>query len=108
MTSPRPSRNIGFFLFCSQSKLLFDNARQFTARFFADLCRILGVYNLHTVTYHPPSNWQAEQFNGTHVPAIRHYVADHSRVRDKFMDAITHAYSTHPHSGTGFAPIELV
>ena len=33
--------------------LLSDNARQFTARFFQDVCRILGIKNLFTTTYQP-------------------------------------------------------
>ena len=71
--------------------LLSDNVGQFTARFFQDVCRIIGVKNPFTTTYHPQCNGQVERLNRTILAALRHYVADHPKNWDLFTDALTYA-----------------
>ncbi|CDF38075.1 unnamed protein product [Chondrus crispus] len=41
------------FVYGPPFKLLSDNGTQFTARFFQNVCRILGIRNVFTTTYHP-------------------------------------------------------
>ena len=89
-------------------KLLSDNGSQFTSKFFQNVCRILGVNNVFTTTYHPQTNGQAERFNRTILAALRHYVADHPRDWDLFTGAITFAYNSQVHRTTNLAPFELV
>lgn len=38
--------------------LIAENGRQFTSRFFQDVCKILNVHNSFTATYHPQTNGQ--------------------------------------------------
>lgn len=56
--------------------LLSDNENQFVSKFFQNVCRILGIKNLFTTTYHPQLNGQVERFNRTILAALRHYVVD--------------------------------
>ena len=88
--------------------LLSDNGKQFTARFFQNVCRILGVENLFTTTYHPQTNGQVERFNRTIISGLRNYIADHPKDWDLYTDMLTYAYNTQVHRITNHAPFELV
>ena len=88
--------------------LLADNGKQSISKLFHEICRLLGVKNLFTTTYHPQTNGQVERFNRTIIAAIRHYVSDHPHDWDLFTDALTYACNTQPHDSTSIAPFELV
>lgn len=88
--------------------LLSDNGSQFMARFFTEVCRIMGTKNVYTTTYHPQCNGQVERFNRTILSALRSYLGDHPRDWDEFTSALTYAYNTQVHKTTGLAPFELV
>ena len=88
--------------------LLTDNGTQFTATFFRDVCRILGIHKVFTTEYHPQTNGQAERFNRTIVAAIRNYVSDSQRDWDEWLDPLTYAYNTQVHRSTGTTPFDLV
>ena len=85
------------FVYGPPVKLLSDNGTQFTARFFQNVCRILGIRNVFTTTYHPQANGQVERFNRTLTSALRKYVGEHLKDWDLFSDAITLAYNTQVH-----------
>ena len=88
--------------------LLSDSGTQFTARFFQNICRILGIRNVFTSTYQPQANDQVERFNRTLTSALRKYVGDHPKDWDLFSDVVTFAYNTQVHRTTKIAPFELV
>ena len=96
------------FNFGPPSELISDNGRQFTSRFFMDVCRILTIHNAFTTTYHPQTNAQAERFNRTILAAIRSYTNDHPRDWDLYTPALTYAYNCSPQTSTSLAPFELV
>ena len=89
-------------------RLLADNGSQFISKLFQEICRLLGLKNLFTSTYHPQTNGQVERFNRTIIAAIRPYASNHSHDWDLITDALTHAYNTEPHEPTSVAPFELV
>ena len=88
--------------------LLTDNGTQFTASFFRNVCRILGIHKVFTTEYHPQTNGQAERFNRTIIAAIRNYVSDSQRDWDEWLGPITYAYNTQVHRSTGTTPFDLV
>ena len=88
--------------------LLTDNGTQFTASFFRNVCRILGIHKVFTAEYHPQTNGQAERFNRTIVAAIRNYVSDSQRDWDEWLEPLTYAYNTQVHRSTGTTPFDLV
>lgn len=92
------------FVYGPPVKLLSDNGKQFTARFFQNVCRILGTRNLFITTYHPQTNGQVERFNCTLLSALRKYLGDHPKEWDLFSDAAT----SQVHRTTNIAPFELV
>ena len=88
--------------------LIADNGKQFTAKFFQDVCRTLNVNNIFTTTYHPQTNGQVERFNRTILSALRTYIADHPKDWDLYTDAITYAYNCKPQTSTSVAQFDLV
>ena len=88
--------------------LLSDNGGQFTAKFFQDVCAILGIRKLFTTAYHPQTNGQVEGFNRTILAGLRHYCSEHGRHRDRFSHAITFAYKNTVQRATGLTPLDLV
>ena len=83
--------------------LLSDNGKQFTAKFFQHVCRLM-----FTTNYHPQTNGQVERFNRTILAALRSYIGDHPKDWDLYTDFITYSYNTQVHTSTGFPPFELV
>ena len=96
------------FSYGPPADLIADNGRQFTSRFFLDVCRILNVHNAFTTTYHPQTNGQVERFNRTILSALRTYIGDHPKDWDLYSSAITFAYNCQPQSSTDIAPFDLV
>ncbi|CDF34164.1 unnamed protein product [Chondrus crispus] len=96
------------FVYGPPVKLLSDIGTQFTTRFFQNVCRILGIRNVFTTTYHPQASGQVERFNHTLTSALQKYVGEHPKDWDLFSDAVTLAYNTQVHRTTNMAPFELV
>lgn len=71
--------------------LLTDNGPQFTSKFFAMICSLLGVKHLTTTAYHPQTKGQVEHYNKTIVTRLRHYVAEHQRDWDTLVQPLTYA-----------------
>ena len=85
-----------------------DNGRQFTAKFFQDICAILGIRKQFTTAYHPQTNGQVERFNRTILACLRHFCSEHGRDWDRFSHAIMFAYNDTTHRAAGLTPLELV
>ncbi|CDF38384.1 unnamed protein product [Chondrus crispus] len=96
------------FVYGPPVKVLSDNGTQFTARFFQNVYRILGIRNVFTTTYHLQANGQVERFNRTLTSALPKYVGEHPKDRELFSDAVTFAYNTQVHRTTNIAPFKLV
>ena len=96
------------FSYGTPKTLLTDNGTQFTASFFRNVCRILGIHKVFTAEYHPQTNGQAERFNRTIIAAIRNYVSDSQRDWDEWLGPLTYAYNMRVHRSTGTTPFDLV
>ena len=88
--------------------LLSDNGTQFTAKFFIEVCRELGIAKVFTTAYSPQTNGQVERFNRTILNALRTYVANSQTDWDDYTAAITFGYNSRVHASLGYAPFELV
>ncbi|CDF32918.1 unnamed protein product [Chondrus crispus] len=88
--------------------VLTDNGPQFAAKFFDAVCALLGVRHYLTTAYHPQSNGQTERFNRTLVQRLRHYVEEHQRDWDDYLQPLTFAYNTQVHRSTETTPFDLV
>ena len=73
--------------------LISDNGRQFTSKFFLDICRIICVHKSFTTTYHPQTNGQVEWFNRKILSALRADIKYHPIDLDLYSDAIMFEYN---------------
>lgn len=96
------------FNYCPPTDLIGKNIKQFTFKFFFDVCRILKVHNSFTTTYHPQIKGQVERFNGTILAALRAYITDHLQDWYLYISALTSAYNTKLQSSTSIAPFCVV
>jgi transposase InsO family protein len=90
------------------SYLLSKNGTQFTAKFFLEVFRELGIARVFTTAYHPQTNGQVERFNRTILNALRTYVAKSQADWDYYTSAITYRYNSRIHASLGFAPFEFM
>lgn len=88
--------------------ILSDNGKQFNAKFFLDVCRVLETAKLFTTLHDPHDNGQVDQFNQTIIEGLRHSVADHSTEWNLDTQLLNYAYKTPVHRTTQCTPFELV
>ena len=82
-----------------------DRDHLFTAKFFAELMRILDVKQHMGTSYQHDFNGAAEVLNKTVEVMLRHVVSDHpDRDFDDYLPLIQWAYNTSVHSSTGVSP----
>ena len=62
-----------------------DNGLQFAGNLFD----AVGVRHYQTTAYQPPANGQTERFNQTLVRRLRHYVEEHQRNWDEYIQPRT-------------------
>ena len=90
------------------SYVLTDNGPQFAAKLFEAVCIMICIKHVITTAYHPQTNGQVERFDKTLAAKIRHYVAEHQKDWDEFVQPLTYAYDMQVHRSTGTTPFELV
>ena len=91
---------------CPQD-LLSDRGSQFTSELVKALCKQLGVRKIYTCVFRPSSNGLNERLNGTLFDAVKIYASDKPSTWDQYLDAVTFAYRTTPHSVTQHTPAFL-
>ena len=96
------------YAYGAPSYVLTDNGPQFAAKFFEAVCAMIGIKHVFTTAYHPQTNGQVERFNKTLAARLRHYVAEHQKDWDEFVQPLTYAYNMQVHRSTGTTPFDLV
>lgn len=74
--------------------LLTNSRPQFVSILFMLVRGYLSVRHLTTTSYHPQTNGQAKRFNRSIVTRLRHYVPEHRRDWDLYVQALSCAYNT--------------
>lgn len=93
--------------FGSSGYVLTDNGPQFVGKFFAFVWDDLGVKHLTMTAYHPRTNAQSERFNRTIITRLRHFIAEHQRNWDIYVQPLTYAYNNQVHRCTNTSPYSL-
>jgi len=96
------------FVYGPPRTLLSDNGKQFISKLFQDSCRVLGISNKYTTTYHPQANGQVERFNRTLASMLRNYVAEDQMHWDEYLPALSYAYNRCIHRATNTTPFDLI
>ena len=96
------------YAYGAPSYVLTDNGPQFAAKLFEAVCTMIGIKHVLTTAYHPQTNGQVERFNKTLAARLRHYVAEHQKDWDEFVQPLTYANNMQVHRSTGTTPFDLV
>ncbi len=76
-----------FRLFCMPNEVVSDRDPRLTGKFFAELCRLLGVKQCLSTAYHPQSDGQTEWMNRILEDVLNHYVNPRGTDWDEFLPA---------------------
>lgn len=66
----------------------------FTAKFFQNICSILGMRTVFRTTFHLQANGQVERFNSTLVSVLHKYLGENPKDWDIFSVAVKFVFNT--------------
>ena len=81
-----------------------DQGRNYEARLFKEICKLLEIDKVRSSPYHPQGNSQVERFNATLLGMISAYVDKHQRNWDVYLPLLTAAYRSCEHDLTNYSP----
>ena len=90
------------------SKIITDQGRNFESELIENLWQVGGVKKLRTSPYHPQTNGQCEQFNGTLLNMLGTLNPEQKRDWTSHVPALVHAYNCSRNVATGFSPYYLL
>ena len=104
------ARSLRDFVHCygCPEELLSDRGSQFTSKLVKALCKQLGVKKIFTCSFRPSTNGLNEHLNGTLFNAVKIYASKKPSTWDEYLDAVTFAFRTTPHSVTMHTPAFLM
>jgi hypothetical protein len=85
-----------------------DQGRNFEAKLFKEMCKMMGVKKTHTMPFRPQSNGIVERMNKTIGSLITAFISENQKTWDKDLAILMMAYRATPHETTGFTPTELM
>jgi len=92
----------------ANSKLLSDQGRNFTAAFFKETCKILGVKQLLRTAYKPMSNGKLARFHKSLCEGLSHYVNSCGNNWDTLVPFYRMANRNTPHGTTKQSPYNML
>jgi transposase InsO family protein len=88
--------------------LVTDNGTSFTAVFFNEVCKILGVKHITTSPCHAAGNGQIERVHRTMKKALSCFVNASGGNWDEILPYFLMSYRASPHSSSGHSPFFLL
>lgn len=67
-----------------------DNGSSFNSKFFATIFSVFCIQKLYTSAFHPQTNGHAERYNRTNDISLLHYVIEHHRDWDHYIEPLTY------------------
>lgn len=89
MTTANALKDNGVFKYGIRITVISEIRRQFSLKFFQQVCQMLVRTNAFTTTYHQQTNGQTEIYNRKILEMLCCYVADHQRDWDTYVQALT-------------------
>jgi hypothetical protein len=96
-----------FRVFGMPHELITDRDPRFTGKFFAELCRLLGIKQCLSTAYHPQSDGQTERMNRVLEDMLRHYVNPQGTDWDEYLPAVEFAVNSAWQESVRAAPFFL-
>ena len=81
------------YIFGTPARLLSDRGASFTSNVIEELCKILGIKQLWTTSYHPQNNGLVERLHQTIMHMIRKLGEDKKANWPSHLAEIVHAYN---------------
>ena len=88
--------------------IISDRDPRFTANFYAELTKLLGITLRMSTARHPQSDGQSEREIKTLITALRSYCNQHQDDWDDHLDLLELGFNTIPQASTQKAPYELL
>ena len=95
-------------IFGALARLLSNWGANFTSSIIDEMCRLLGMKKLQTMSYHPQINGLVEASHQTIVQMIRKLGEDKKANWPGHLAKIVHAYNATPSAVTGYSPHYLM
>ena len=93
---------------CVNDALVTYNGKSFTAIFFNEVCKILGVKHITTTAYHPAGNGQVERMHRTMKRALSCDIKASGTNWDEVLPYFLMSNRASPHSTSGYSPFFLL
>jgi len=90
------------------SQLITDQGRSFMSSFFQETCKILGIRNTRTTSYHPQSNGSIERWHHSLHSRLSHYINSANNNWDTLTPFYLMSYRATPNSVIGHSPLFLL
>ena len=90
------------------SKVITDQGRNFESELTENLCQLAGVKKLRTSPYHPQTNGQCAQFNGTHLNMLGTLTPEQKKDWKSHVSTLVHMCNCTRNAATGFSPYYLL
>lgn len=88
--------------------MLMDYRTWFVNNLFEMLCALLRTKHLTTTAYQLQACWLVERFNKMITATLIHYVAEHQRELDFYVQRLTYLYTAWVHCSPSLTPFSLM
>ena len=85
-----------------------DQGSCFESKLMEDLCELLGIEKTRATSMRPQANGLVERFNRTLIAMLKSYCQKQQNVWDIYLQQVTMAYRSSPHSSTKLSPNKMV
>jgi hypothetical protein len=89
-------------------QVISDRDSRWREDFWREICRLMGMKQSLTTSYHPQADGQTEISNQYLEIALRAYIGPDRDDWSEQLDALALSYNTSPHTATGFSPAYLL
>jgi hypothetical protein len=95
-------------LFGLPRKLVTDRDPRFTSNMFREFCKLFGIDNAFSTSFHPQTDGQTEKYNSVLKDMVRHYVNADQTNWDDLLPAAEFAVNNSKNDSTGETPAFLM
>ena len=89
-------------------QVITDRDTRWRNDFWKEICRLMGMKRSLTTSYHPQADGQTEVMNQSLEISLRAYIGPSRDDWVDYLDGLSLAYNSTPHSSTGFSPAYLL